>query len=877
MVVRILLRHDKGRSLVQNQKKTTEYLIYFLIVLFPVMTILEIKGSLINISISDFFLIPLALILILNFKKFNLSNFRYGIIYLIFFAVFVISGVHSLLNTRISSLGLSGTTLEGVKMIISGLYFYAGFLSFSSYESFKNILKAWILGLWLCIIFGYVKMIGFLLGYDIAINNTLGDNSRFLGTFTDSNLAGTYLSLSFFITVIFIIVSKERAYKLAGIFTLFITFLSILLTQSRGTLIGFVIALFLLVIINIKKIGKRYLYIIPLLLITFFTFLNIDQTYFDGLLYNRVERRFSDITDMDGELGVRLNLSVTSVLMGIDNPVFGVGKGNFRYNSKEYLEKIHKNNDDDYVINQSKARIPHNTFAGIFAELGLPGLIVFSWLFILLFIKLLRKKQGATLVLIIAFIALFVHSLSLSLENFRGLWIITGISFSLTNVDIPSYPANEKKNKLSLGKRNEVILVLLLTIIMIASYVSAAGKIRKETDFLKDPFVITIDDIDPKEEYTLFYDLQGNDISVDIFQINTNSEWLVDDHNYKNADGKANIVLDPSDDTSSYRIEFIAKEKAQTAVLRSAYYETSKSKIFLSSLKFVPDFIQTFFSNSRLIWFEDKSKYIEKIKQPKSDENGEISVIDVWTKVDQGNINVTIEFKTAVDISENITMILYVHTDNINNVPKYYDQKNTYTIRHTFEPPGEKWQKNEVYELTHIFKGKKDKYALTLELEGYRGTFRNAGIVEPDSLSLADYLDSIDENKIFIISVRDEGANAVDFKTIQALRRLGLYEDIRDKIRWSYLLVGSGSNQSAIYEKLSESRITAEFKKDEDGLPFSLILESSGYDHGNKSSIIIDGVEYSQNKRGFNIVLYDLKEAKVVSSVNFDTYISLYK
>ena len=50
-------------------------------------------------------------------------------------------------------------------------------------------------------------------------------------------------------------------------------------------------------------------------------------------------------------------------------------------------------------------------------------------------------------------------------------------------------------------------------------------------------------------------------------------------------------------------------------------------------------------------------------------------------------------------------------------------------------------------------------------------------------------------------------------------------------------------------------------------------ISSAGYQVGNTSSIVIDGVEYSKNRRGLNIVVYDNSLKQVTDAVCFDTYL----
>ncbi len=48
-------------------------------------------------------------------------------------------------------------------------------------------------------------------------------------------------------------------------------------------------------------------------------------------------------------------------------------------------------------------------------------------------------------------------------------------------------------------------------------------------------------------------------------------------------------------------------------------------------------------------------------------------------------------------------------------------------------------------------------------------------------------------------------------------------------------------------------------------------IVSAGFECGDYSSIIIDGVEYSRNNRGLNIVVYNNETGQVIDTVCFDT------
>lgn len=54
-------------------------------------------------------------------------------------------------------------------------------------------------------------------------------------------------------------------------------------------------------------------------------------------------------------------------------------------------------------------------------------------------------------------------------------------------------------------------------------------------------------------------------------------------------------------------------------------------------------------------------------------------------------------------------------------------------------------------------------------------------------------------------------------------------------------------------------------------LNYQYFMKSGGYEHGNTSSIMINGIEYSKNRRGLNFVVFDENRMKVIDQVSFDT------
>lgn len=93
--------------------------------------------------------------------------------------------------------------------------------------------------------------------------------------------------------------------------------------------------------------------------------------------------------------------------------------------------------------------------------------------------------------------------------------------------------------------------------------------------------------------------------------------------------------------------------------------------------------------------------------------------------------------------------------------------------------------------------------------------------------------------------------------------------DFKDKYRWSYISVLS--NNKTLYEKTENVPLEYKFRLDD--IKFEVV--SKGHSVGNVSNIKLDGKEYSKNKRGLNILVYDKLLEEVADSVSFDTHDSL--
>lgn len=128
--------------------------------------------------------------------------------------------------------------------------------------------------------------------------------------------------------------------------------------------------------------------------------------------------------------------------------------------------------------------------------------------------------------------------------------------------------------------------------------------------------------------------------------------------------------------------------------------------------------------------------------------------------------------------------------------------------------------------------------------------------------NIYDYIDTITKNNyIVFMSVRDDSSWGWTEQLTNYWKMIGSKFDLSTNHNAAYIaMVENGTIE---LELLSNDFLL--YEKD------NIIIESKGSNMEGYSSIKIDNIEYSQNSRGLNIVVYDKSENKVVDSVCFDT------
>ena len=126
-----------------------------------------------------------------------------------------------------------------------------------------------------------------------------------------------------------------------------------------------------------------------------------------------------------------------------------------------------------------------------------------------------------------------------------------------------------------------------------------------------------------------------------------------------------------------------------------------------------------------------------------------------------------------------------------------------------------------------------------------------------DTTDIYEYL-SLLKGHTFVISAMDDAYTCWNDDLQNLLEQVGL----KGKFGYRDSYVAVVENGNVLFEKASQDQISYNY----DGI----LINSAGMTAGNISNVLVNDMEYSKQKRGLNIVVFD--NGMVVDSVNFDTW-----
>jgi putative inorganic carbon (HCO3(-)) transporter len=252
-----------------------------------------------------------------------------------------------------------------------------------------------------------VSLIAFIQYYGILSTVFVSSEDRPPSTMGNPIMLGIYILLLFFITFVFAIKEKDKVHKILYLSAVLLFFFTILITGSRAAYIGlFAGATYFLLLYPIKNTPENKLIFKKIavlkIIFGFLIILGIFAVYYinsqqifpqfleDNKIFNSVKNRLS----IDSALAdPRFSAWKIAIKAIIEKPILGWGPENFAIGFDKYY-----NPSLPYISKMwggwwDRA---HNTLLDIAATTGIPALIAYLSIFIILIWQLQKAKNKKT-------------------------------------------------------------------------------------------------------------------------------------------------------------------------------------------------------------------------------------------------------------------------------------------------------------------------------------------------------------------------------------------------------------------------------------------------------------------------------------------------
>lgn len=341
--------------------------------------------------------------------------------------VFIFIIIYSSIPTIMSKYPADGLRMTLGFILIFFCYFSCKIFLENSRISYENTMFLFYSA---SMLFIYWSIISYVIGYVVIDGNykiyehvihygVLVERSspRLVGPLSDPNIFSFYC-----IIILFYIFTKTNKNTFDKI-NLILTTTAVVLSLSRGGWLAITVAgsywYFYNSLIQFKKLTfeKKLFKAIIVAILTFLGvfILLIENNSIRELLINR----FKNISQGSG----RSEIWVNAINIWQENPIFGIGLGNFRpYSDEMFNRAVHV----------------HNTFLEILVELGLIGILLYCTWHLIIFITCIKltKKNKKYQFLILSYIAmiLMMNTISLTISEYFFLFLII-LSFTRSNYD----------------------------------------------------------------------------------------------------------------------------------------------------------------------------------------------------------------------------------------------------------------------------------------------------------------------------------------------------------------------------------------------------------------------------------------------------------
>ncbi|GAB4494229.1 MAG: hypothetical protein Fur0016_00100 [Anaerolineales bacterium] len=297
----------------------------------------------------------------------------------------------------------------------------------------------------------------------LSIFGQLDDSGmlRYGGPIGESNMWGQVLAATLPIAIYRFKYEKQTRSKALMAIIALLVLLAVIYTNSRGAFVA--LGLILPIIMLQMKIKPLYMMIAGLAIVSLFAILpaNYTQRLMSLNVFFAPQDEYA--IQQDESLVGRANQARAGLAMFQENPIFGVGFGNFSANYWDYANKLGLANAGMRASKQI-ARHPHSLYIEILSETGIMGFITFSIFFYYLFAGLFsaRKKYETYVTdsdwvswitaLIFSLLTFLVSGLFLHGLLFRYIWVLIGLILAALSINrdllhaVQTRPRNNQHN-----------------------------------------------------------------------------------------------------------------------------------------------------------------------------------------------------------------------------------------------------------------------------------------------------------------------------------------------------------------------------------------------------------------------------------------------
>jgi len=386
-------------------------LLVALIVAMPVSATLHLGGNRVNVAASDI-LLPLGASF-LAWRAFR-GNLRLASFTLFCLTVFAIDlSIVANFNDSLAAKGLLGLIVEAFKIVALWYQFYVIVNAIETRDDFVLALRAWVGG---SVPIALIGIYGALSYQMTGVENDYALMFRAQSTLGDSNLFAGYLACSIILSLL--LWHLDRSSRKWIVPAIAILVVGIFLSASRGTMLSTTVVLTILIGLSLSWKARLVAAVsVVAVALTGGTMVAKSEWFASNPFTERLATATVNVNDAAASDRKQLWSDALDRFKG--SPILGVGRGNFRPLDES---------------DPTKTGQVHDMFLGIACETGILGVLAYALALSRDAIEMgvdrlstRRRFPAPTRIMLCGLLILILCGLTISIENFRGLWMLAGL------------------------------------------------------------------------------------------------------------------------------------------------------------------------------------------------------------------------------------------------------------------------------------------------------------------------------------------------------------------------------------------------------------------------------------------------------------------